>query len=104
MALRQLAGGDQAQHVVGQLEQADRVGDRGPAAADAACDLGLGQVELVGEDGVRPRQLDGVQILAGHVLGQRKDQRLALVGLADDRPGSSRGRPGAPPASAARRR
>ena len=39
---------------------------------DAAGDLGLGEVELVGKDGVRPRKLDRVQILAGDVLGKRR--------------------------------
>ena len=92
----------QVEHVVGKLQQPQRVGHRRPALAEPAGDLGLGEIELVGEDGVGPRLLDRVQILAGDVLRQRQDQALAIVGLRRTTPGSSAARPlgGAPAALA----
>ena len=39
VALAELAGLEQLEHLVGQVEQADQVRDRDAAAADAAADL-----------------------------------------------------------------
>jgi hypothetical protein len=54
MALGQRAVDHEVEHVIGQLEQAHRVRDSRAALADAAGDLGLGEVELVGQNGVGP--------------------------------------------------
>ena len=54
VALAEVAGLEQLQRLVGQLEQADQVGDGGAAAADAAGQLLFGQAELARPGRRRP--------------------------------------------------
>ena len=54
---------DQLERLLGQVEQADQVRDRDPAAADPAPDLLLGEAEVVDEHRAGARLLDGVEVL-----------------------------------------
>ena len=74
--LGQVAGLDQLERLLGQVEQADQVGDRDAAAADPAADLLLGEAEVVDEHRARARLLDRVEVLAGHVLGEGEVEPL----------------------------
>ena len=85
VALAEVAGLEQLQRLVGELEQADQVGDGGAAAADAAGQLLFGQAELLDQGGAGLRLLDRVEVLADHVLDQRRLQPLGLGLVADDR-------------------
>ena len=85
VALAELAGLEQLQRLVGQLEQADQVGDGGAAAADPARQLLFGQAELLDQGGAGARLLDRVEVLADHVLDQRRLQALGFGLVADDR-------------------
>ena len=96
--------GEQLEHVVGQVEQPDQVRDRGPAAAEPPRELLLREPELLDQRRAGARLVDRVEVLAGHVLDQRRLQPLGLVLVADDRRAPSRGRPPGPRASGARRR
>ena len=78
VSLGQLAPLEQGQHRVGQVEQPDQVGDRGAAAADAAGELLLRDAEVVDQGGAGPGLLDRVEVLADHVLDQRRLQPLVL--------------------------
>ena len=85
MALGQLAAGDHPEHLLGQLEQAQPVRDRGLGAADPVGDVSERELELVDERGVRTRLLDRRELLAGDVLDQGEKERVAVVGLAHER-------------------
>ena len=85
VALAELAGLEQLQRLVGKLEQADQVGDGGAAAADAARQLLFGQPQLLDQGRAGLRLLDRVEVLADHVLDQRRLQPLGLGLVADDR-------------------
>ena len=89
MALAELARLEQPERLVGQVEEPDQVRDRRAAAADAAADLLLAEPEVLDQGGARARLVDGVQVLAGHVLDQRGLQALRLVLVADHAPGPS---------------
>ena len=78
------AGLQQLQRLVGKLEQADQVGDRRAAATDAAGELLFGQAELLDQGGAGLRLLDRVEVLADHVLDQRRLQPLGFGLIADD--------------------
>ena len=104
MSLGQLPALDHPEHVVGQLEQADPVRDGRLGAADPLGHLAERERELVDQDGVGTGLLDRRQLLAGDVLDEPEQERLAVVGRAHDGRERSRDPPPAPPASAARRR
>jgi hypothetical protein len=59
---------------------------------DPLRDVSERETELVLQDRVRPRLLDGRQILARHVLDERKEERIAVVGLTHE--GRHRGKTG----------
>ena len=84
MALGQLAALDERERLVGQVEQAQEVRDRNAAAPDAQADRLPRQPELLDERGARARLLDGVEVLAGHVLDERGLERLGVVAGAHD--------------------
>ena len=84
VALAELARLEQLEQLVGQVEEADQVGDRRAAAADAPGQVLLGDVELLDQRRAGPRLLDRVEVLADHVLDQRDLQPLGLLGVADD--------------------
>ena len=97
MAFGELPALEHAEHVVGQIEQADPVRDGRLRAADALRHLAERQPELVDQHRVGARLLDRRQLLARDVLDQAEQQRVAVVGLAYD------GGYGARPASRAAR-
>ena len=80
---RQLAALDHREHVVGQLEQPEPVRDGRLRTADALGDLAERELELVDEQRVAARLLDRREVLAGDVLDEAEQQRVAVVGLAD---------------------
>src|SRR4051794_4894080 len=69
---------EQGEHLVGQIEKPDQVGDRGATPADAAGELLLRDPEVVHQRGAGPRLLDRVEVLPDHVLDQRGLQALVL--------------------------
>ena len=79
MALAEVARLEQLQRLVGQLEQADQIGDRGAAAADPSGQLLFGQAELLDQRRAGACLLDRVEVLADHVLDQRRLQPLGLA-------------------------
>ena len=89
---------------LGQLEQTDAVRDGRLRLADAFGDLAEREPELVEQQRVGARLLDRRQILARDVLDEREQERVAVVGLADDRGHSRDAPPRARRASGARRR
>ena len=97
VALGQAARRRAVEHLVREVEQAHQVRDRDAGAADALADLLAGEAELVDEQRAGARLLDRVQVLAGHVLDQRRAR-------ATRGPRGSRRRPGRRPARRAARR
>ena len=85
MALAELAGFQHRERLVGQLEQPDQVGDRRAAAADAAGEVFFGELQVGDQRVAGARLLDRVQVLADHVLDQRRLQPLGLGLLANHR-------------------
>src|SRR5207253_11233955 len=62
VTIGQLASLDHAEHVLGELEQADPVGDRRVRATDPLADLPQAEPELVDEERIRARLLDGGEL------------------------------------------
>ena len=62
-----------------------QVRDRDAAATDALADLLAREAELLDQRGAGARLLDGVEVLAGHVLDQRDLERGRVVVVADHR-------------------
>src|SRR5581483_7382946 len=85
VAFRELSAFDHAEDVLGQLEQANAVGDRGLRVADALADLAQRKPELVDQHRVRAGFLNGSQLLARNVLDEPEQERVAIVRLADQR-------------------
>ena len=85
MTIGQLASFNHAEHVLRELEQADPVGDRRVRAADALADLTEAEPELVDQERVSPRLLDRGELLARDVLDDAEQERVAVVGLSDER-------------------
>ena len=104
VALGELAAGEHPEHVLGQLEQAHAVRDGRLRAADPLGDLAERELELVDQGRVGARLLDRREVLAGDVLDEAEQQRVAVVRVAARRPGSSARPPRGPHASGARRR
>jgi predicted nucleotidyltransferase len=75
-----------------EVEQAQRVGDRGAGSADASGYVVLAQPELVGQLPVGMGFLDGIEVGALKVLHQRDFQHLLRRSLFDD--DRHRGKPG----------
>ena len=73
------------EHLVGEVEQTDQVRDRGAAAADPARQLLLGDAEVLDQRRAGARLVDRVEVLADHVLDQRRLQALVLGRVADHR-------------------
>ena len=97
---RQVAGLEQRERLVGQVEQAQEVRDGDAAAADAQADVLAGEPELLDEGRAGARLLDRVEVLAGHVLDEGELERRRVVALAHERgdalqPGEPRGAPAA---------
>src|SRR5436190_266423 len=84
VSLAELAALEHAEHVVGQLEQPNPVRDGRLGAADAVGHLAQREPELVDQDGVRTGLLDRRELLARNVLDQAQQQRVAVVGVAND--------------------
>ena len=103
VALAELARLEHLEHPVREVEDTNEVGDRGAAAADRRAELLLAQPELVEQLSAGAGRVDGVEVLADHVLDQRHLQALGLGLVADDR-GDGLGRPPGRRASGARRR
>ena len=95
---------DQLEHLVGQVEQAQQVADRDPAAPDTAADLLARQAELLHQRRAGARLLDRVEVLARHVLDQRQPRAPRRRRARARARGSSPARRAAPRASGARRR
>src|SRR6185312_3087930 len=85
MALAELAALQQLQGLVGKLEQTDQIGDGGAAAADTAGQLLFGQPEVLDQGGAGLGLIDWIEVLADHVLDQRRLQALGFRLLTDDR-------------------
>src|SRR5262249_11207609 len=85
VALAELAVGEQPDRLVGKVEEPDQVRDRRPGAPDPPRALLLAQPEIVDERRTGTRLVDGVQVLARHVLDQRRLQALGLALVADER-------------------
>jgi hypothetical protein len=85
MALRQPAIRDRRLHVGMQVEQAQRVRDRGPCLAHSLRDVFLGQAELLDQLAVGERLVDRVEVGALHVLDERDLQLRAVGELANER-------------------
>ena len=101
---RQLAVGQQVLHGRRQAEQAQRVGDRRAALADALGDVVVGELEVLDQLLVGRRLLQRGEVLAVEVLDQRLLDGAHVVGGADDGRHRRSARPDGPPASGARRR
>ena len=103
MAGRQLAGREQAAGVVGQFQQAHRVGDMRPAFTDDLGEIVLRIAELGSEPLITERLLQCVEVRTLDVLDNGDFERLLVVGFdRDDRhvvQGGTLGRPPAPLAS-----
>ena len=85
VALAESAALEQLERLVGQVEQANEVGDGDAAAADPQADLLAREAELLDERGAGARLLDRVEVLARHVLDQRELERLGVVARAHER-------------------
>jgi hypothetical protein len=81
----QLAANEHPQHLVRQLEQAQAIGDERLRTADALGHFAERKTELVDQHRVRARLLDRREILAGDVLDEREQQRVAIVSAANER-------------------
>jgi hypothetical protein len=91
------------EHCFGQAEQAQRVGHRGPALADAFGDGLVRQAEVLLQGGVGLGFFDRVQVAALQVLDQRQLEQAAVVDRVENRDrhlGEARKARGAPPALA----
>ena len=77
--MRERAGVDHLDDLVGQVEQPHGVRDVGPASSDSPCEDDAGHPEVVEQDGERPGLLDRAEVLADDVLDQRQLQRPRLV-------------------------
>ena len=80
----ELVGLDEGENLVGELEQAEEVGDRGAVLAGALGHLLLGEAEIAGEALVGAGLLDRVEVLALEVLDDGDLHRLLVGDLADD--------------------
>ena len=96
--------GEQVEHLVGQVEEADQVRDRRAAAAQPPRQLLLAETQILDQRRAGARLVDRVEVLARHVLDQRGLQALRPRPRRGRSPAPSAGRPPAPPASGARRR
>ena len=67
-----------------ELQEAQGVGDDDAALADLGGGLLLSQVELLGQLGVAPGFLDGVEVFALEVFDEGQFQHGAVIRLADD--------------------
>ena len=83
MPLAELAV-EHREHVLRQVEQAHAVRDRRLGPSDLVGDLAETQLELVDEQGVGPRLLDGSELFAGDVLDEPEQQCLAVAALPND--------------------
>ena len=83
-SLAELAALEHREHVLRQVEQAHAVRDRRLGPSDLVGDLAETQLELVDEQGVGPRLLDGSELFAGDVLDE-PEQCLAVAALPNDR-------------------
>ncbi|CAH1662878.1 hypothetical protein BOSEA31B_12454 [Hyphomicrobiales bacterium] len=81
MTGRNRALADHFPHGLGQLRQAQRVGDMATALADDACKIVLRIVELGNQPLVAGCLFDRIEIRALHVLDDGDLQRLAIIGF-----------------------
>jgi hypothetical protein len=103
VALGQLTLFDQPKRLVRQLKQSDQVRDGHATSAHAQSHLFAGEAQLIDERRAAARFVDGVEVLARHVLDQRHLERCCVVLVADDgRHGSELGHLGSAPAALAR--
>ena len=68
----------------GQVEEAHRVGDGGPALADALGDVFLGEAEVFVQALVGGGLFNGIEILALEILDEGELEDLAVGGFPDD--------------------
>ena len=87
-----------------QRHQPKCVGDRRAALADSVGHLLVGQLEVLDQLLVGRGLLQRRQVLTVQVLDECPLDQTEVVGVANDGRDRRRGRPGAPPASGARRR
>ncbi len=80
----ELIGLDHGEHLGGELEKAQEIGDRGAVFAGALRHLLLGEAEFAGEALVGAGLLDRIEILALEVLDDGDLHRLLVGDLADD--------------------
>ena len=78
MALGELLALQQGEHGIGEVEEADQVGDSRAAPAHPAGELLLGDAQVVDESGTGPGLLHRIEVLADHVLDQGGLQALVL--------------------------
>src|ERR1700689_2198322 len=69
----------------GQIEQTHEVADRPPATPDPPAHVLARQPQLLDQRSARSSLLDRVEILARHVLDERRFQRLRILALTNDR-------------------
>src|SRR3989440_3892568 len=84
MSFGELPAFEHREHVVGEVEQPDRIRDGRLRAADALGDLSEREPELVEQYRVRASFLRRRELLACDVLDQAEQERVAVVGLAHD--------------------
>ena len=82
MAGRELPALDRGQDVVGELQQAQGIGDRDAALADALCDLVLRVAAGLHEPSVAARLLDRIEVGALQILDEGQLQVLEPLGRA----------------------
>jgi len=84
VTLRDAPIGDRGLHDRGQIEQAQRVGDRRARTSDTFRDGLVRQTEVVDQPTEAVRGLDRVEILTLQVLDQGQFESLTVVEVADD--------------------
>ncbi len=78
-------GGDTSLHGRRQVQQADRVGDRGPGPPNALGQLLMGGAEVFQQLGVRRRLFQRVELFAVQVLQQGVPEHVVIGRRADER-------------------
>ena len=84
VAFAEAAIGDRRLDAALEVEQAERVGDRGPGAADLAGNVVLGQAELLGKLAEGVGLLDRVEVFALDILDEGQLELLTVRQLAHD--------------------
>jgi len=76
---------DRSLHGLVEVEESERVGNRGSGTTDPLGEVLLGKPELIDELPIRPCRFEGIEVLALEVLHEGKFELLPIRKLADDR-------------------